>query len=58
MVIGDTPHDIRCARAIDARTVAVATGGYGADELSSHEPDLLLDELPDPATFLRLVEAL
>ena len=27
-VIGDTPHDIECAASIDARTIAVATGGY------------------------------
>ena len=27
-VIGDTPHDIHCANAIGARTIAVATGGY------------------------------
>src|SRR5207244_925124 len=32
-VIGDTPHDIECARAIDARTIAVATGGYPLEEL-------------------------
>ena len=32
-VIGDTPHDIHCANAIGARTIAVATGGYSLDEL-------------------------
>ena len=32
-VIGDTPHDIDCANAIGARTIAVATGGYSLDEL-------------------------
>ena len=32
-VVGDTPHDIDCANAIGARTVAVATGGYSLDEL-------------------------
>ncbi len=26
-VIGDTPHDVECAGAINARTIAVATGG-------------------------------
>ncbi|HEY6615664.1 MAG TPA: HAD hydrolase-like protein, partial [Vicinamibacterales bacterium] len=35
-VVGDTPHDIHCANAIGARTVAVATGGYSLDELESH----------------------
>ena len=33
-VIGDTPHDIHCANAIGARTIAVATGGYTIDELA------------------------
>jgi phosphoglycolate phosphatase-like HAD superfamily hydrolase len=35
-VIGDTPHDIECANAIGARTIAVATGGYTAEELEPH----------------------
>src|SRR5581483_4837063 len=30
-VIGDTPHDIECASAIGAPTIAVATGGYTID---------------------------
>lgn len=44
-VIGDTPADIRCARAINARAVAVATGVYSRDQLSPHEPDHLFDDL-------------
>jgi phosphoglycolate phosphatase-like HAD superfamily hydrolase len=44
-VIGDTPLDIRCARAIGARAVAVATGWHSADELIGHEPDLFFDDL-------------
>src|SRR5437870_10144340 len=39
LVIGDTPHDIRCGRAIGARVLAVATGGSTLEELSSHKPD-------------------
>ena len=44
-VIGDTPADIRCARAIGARAAAVATGGYSSAELSPHEPDHLFEDL-------------
>ena len=39
LVIGDTPLDIRCARAIDARVIAVATGGATLAELQEHSPD-------------------
>ena len=55
-VIGDTPHDIECARAIDARTIAVATGGYSVAELKEHHPWRLFEELPPPDYFLRLIE--
>ncbi|MCE9553039.1 MAG: HAD hydrolase-like protein [Planctomycetes bacterium] len=44
-VIGDTPLDIRCARAIGAHAVAVATGGHSLDELAQAKPDLLLADL-------------
>jgi phosphoglycolate phosphatase-like HAD superfamily hydrolase len=32
-VIGDTPRDIACARAINARVIAVSTGDFHADDL-------------------------
>ena len=55
VVVGDTPHDIECARAAGARVVAVCTGRYSRDELSPHAPDLLLDTLPAPDAFLQRV---
>ncbi len=51
-VIGDTPLDIRCARAIGARAVAVATGWHRLEELAEHTPDLLLTDLSDPEPLL------
>jgi phosphoglycolate phosphatase-like HAD superfamily hydrolase len=45
LVIGDTPRDIECARSIDARVLAVATGGATHDELKAHQPDWLVDDL-------------
>lgn len=42
LVIGDTPHDIRCAREIGARILAVASGGFSVDELRPHHPDHLV----------------
>src|SRR5438132_667246 len=54
-VIGDTPHDIECATSIDARTIAVATGGYSLEELAAHRPWKVLAELPPPAAFMDLI---
>jgi len=51
-VVGDTPLDIACARAIGARAVAVATGWHTTEELAAHQPDLLLNDLSDPTTLL------
>jgi phosphoglycolate phosphatase len=47
VVIGDTEHDIACARAAGARVAAVATGARSRAELEVHRPDLLLDDLAD-----------
>lgn len=55
-VIGDTPHDVECARAIDARTIAVATGGYALEELQAHQPWRALSELPPVDEFVRLID--
>lgn len=52
-VIGDTPADIQCARAINARAVAVATGMYSFVELQPHKPDHLFADLSDTATVAR-----
>ncbi len=63
LVIGDTPLDIRCARAIGAKVLAVATGGAKFHELNLHQPDWVVPDLshvtarqvcfadsPDPTT--------
>jgi phosphoglycolate phosphatase-like HAD superfamily hydrolase len=47
VVIGDTPHDIYCARACGAVAVAVTTGQYTRDELLAERPDHLFDDLAD-----------
>lgn len=45
LVIGDTPLDIRCARAIGAKVLAVATGGSTLGELEKHKPDWAVADL-------------
>lgn len=55
-VIGDTPLDIQCARAIGARVVAVATGSHSLEQLAADTPDLLLADLSDPSPLLSLLD--
>lgn len=45
LVVGDTPHDIRCARSIGAKALAVATGGSRMEELQAHRPDWAVADL-------------
>lgn len=54
VVIGDTPKDIRCARAIGAMAVAVATGGHGAEALAAAGADLVVDSLRAPILWKEL----
>jgi phosphoglycolate phosphatase len=39
LVIGDTPRDLECARAIDGKALMVATGSYSFDELRAQRPN-------------------
>ncbi len=45
LVIGDTPFDIACGRAIGAKVLAVATGGATLEELKRHRPDWAVRDL-------------
>lgn len=54
-VIGDTEHDIACGKCIGARTVAVGTGPFTAEQLLTHEPWWAIDELPGPDEFFERV---
>ena len=56
LVIGDTPHDIDCARAVGARTIAVASGVYGADALRAHGAWRVVDRIPPVDEFVALID--
>jgi len=56
-VIGDTPHDIDCGHAVDAKTIAVGTGGCSFTELQSHDPWWAIEQLPEPAEFIARLDA-
>jgi phosphoglycolate phosphatase-like HAD superfamily hydrolase len=47
LVIGDTPHDVDCARAFGAVAVAVATGRFSRAQLLDERPDLVFDDFSD-----------
>lgn len=49
-VIGDTPADIRAARANQLNVIAVATGIYSFQELCAEKPDLCLHSLRELLT--------
>lgn len=44
-LVGDHPNDIRAARENRIRSIAVATGVVGAEELETHRPDVLVADM-------------
>lgn len=55
VLIGDTPLDVAAAREGGARSVAVASGHTGRDELEAAAPDALLPDLRDTAAVVAAV---
>lgn len=47
VVIGDTPHDVTCGRALGVRAVGVGTGRHTADALAEAGADAVLSDLAD-----------
>jgi phosphoglycolate phosphatase len=56
VIIGDTPADIDCTRAIGARAIAVATGRYDVDELARHAPAAVFADLTDTGAVMRAID--
>ncbi|MBI1312203.1 HAD hydrolase-like protein [bacterium] len=54
-VIGDTPADVQCGRAIGASVLAVATGLYSTEQLAATEPDYLVEDFSDVGRVLSLL---
>jgi phosphoglycolate phosphatase-like HAD superfamily hydrolase len=57
VIIGDTPADIDCTRAIGARAIAVATGRYSVEELAQHNPVAVFADLTDTDAVMRAIDA-
>jgi phosphoglycolate phosphatase-like HAD superfamily hydrolase len=55
-IIGDTPHDVACARAIGAKAIAVATGSFSVEQLRTCGADAVFSDLGHPENFFRLLD--
>ena len=51
-VIGDTPYDIACGKAIGARTIAVTTGNFTRAQLAEYQPDRIVDDFSEVALVM------
>ncbi|RMG47623.1 MAG: HAD family hydrolase [Acidobacteria bacterium] len=58
LVVGDTPRDVRAARAAGARAVAVASGWTPRDELEGCGAEIVLTDLSEPHSLLGLVDGM
>jgi phosphoglycolate phosphatase-like HAD superfamily hydrolase len=58
VVIGDTPHDIRCAKVNQMASIAVATGPYEVDQLAAYAPSVAVEDLSDVRAIVGHVLAL
>ena len=52
VIVGDTPADVTCGRAIGARAVAVATGSYAVTALTDAGAHAAFDDLSDTDAVL------
>jgi phosphoglycolate phosphatase len=57
VIIGDTPADVTCGRALGARAIGVATGRYSADELRTHGAAAVFADLSDTAAVVAAILA-
>lgn len=55
VVIGDTPADVECGRAIGARAIGVATGRYSVADLQRHGPAAVFEDLSPTADVVRAI---
>lgn len=52
VIVGDTPSDVTCGRALGVRSVAVATGRYNRAALAEAGADVVLDDFSDTEASL------
>lgn len=52
VIIGDTPHDVDCAKAHGCRAIAVATGAFSVESLWEAGADLAVADLSDTSMLM------
>jgi phosphoglycolate phosphatase len=57
LIIGDTPADVRCARAIGADVLIVGTGPVDRADIHEAGPDFFADDLSRLEDILKLIHA-
>jgi phosphoglycolate phosphatase-like HAD superfamily hydrolase len=57
VVVGDTPADIACARAVGGRAVGVATGRHSVGELEDCGADAVFEDFGDAARVIECILA-
>ncbi len=55
VIIGDTPADIHCGRALGVRAIGVATGRYTVDELKSHNAAAVFADFSDTEAVVHAI---
>jgi phosphoglycolate phosphatase-like HAD superfamily hydrolase len=55
VVIGDTPADLTCGKALGASAIGVATGRFTVEELQQHAPMAVFQDLSDTAAVMHAI---
>lgn len=55
VVIGDTPADVNCGKALGARAIGIATGRYSVEELLRHSPVAAFEDLTRTDEILAVI---
>lgn len=55
VIIGDTPHDVRCGEVLGSYTVGVTTGGHSRLELEEAGAHAVFDDFTNTASVLRVL---
>ncbi len=55
-ILGDTPLDIIHGHAAGVRVIAVASAGYGINDLRAYHPDMLVPDLTPAESILRFMQ--